>query len=69
MLGGLVGVYVSIQKELTAIKTRLEIDDKGAVDREKLRKAEIDAAIRVHEEWCARREPTGVRAQPPLDRR
>jgi len=55
MLAGLVGVYVKIQNDLTAIKTRLQIDDKGAADRAELDRSRArDAAEIFCRDSCPR---------------
>jgi len=66
MLGGLAGVYVKISTRLTAIETRLQIDDNGKSDACKLRHAEMGERIRGHEMDCANYERnTGVITHPP----
>jgi hypothetical protein len=57
MLGGLVGVYTRIVARLSKIETRLEIDDKGKDDRQKIRAAEtreiVRAELKEHSTGCA----------------
>lgn len=47
-LGVLVGVYVKIKTDLTAIKTRLEIDDRNKAERTKARDNEFRVLLTEH---------------------